>query len=76
MGAQHRFDLGGGDVLAAAADDLLLAANEIEQAALVTPRHVAGMVPAAAIGLGGDLGAIEIADIELGAADQRLAGLA
>ena len=59
-----------------AADDLLLAADEIEQAALVAPHHVAGMVPAAAIGLGRNLGPVEIADIELGAADQRFARLA
>ena len=73
MGAQHRLDLGGGDVLAAAADHVLLAPDEIHQTALVAADHVAGVIPAAAIGFRRYFRPAQITQVEIGAADQRLA---
>ena len=48
MRADDLLDLGGGDVLAAAPDDVLHPPEEVEEAALVAARQVAGVEPAAA----------------------------
>ena len=53
MRLQQRLDLGGRDVLAGAADDVLLAVDEMQHAVGVLPHGVAGVEPAAAPGLRG-----------------------
>src|SRR5262245_5437361 len=54
VGQQDRLDLGGGDVLAGAADDVLLAVDEVQHAVWAARDDVAGVEPAAAPGrLGG-----------------------
>ena len=46
MGFEHLLDLGGADVLAAADDDVLEAADDLERAVGVERREVAGAEPA------------------------------
>src|SRR4029079_17125598 len=59
--ADHVLDLGRRDVLAAAADDVLLAADEVVEAALVAAGEVAGAEPALDQHLGRRLGLVEVA---------------
>ena len=74
----RRFDLGGVDVLAAGLDEFLLGlAGDVEQVAfLVEPADVAGVVPAAAEGVGGDVGLPVVSEEDERSADDDLAVLA
>ena len=78
---QHALDLDRGDVFAGAADDVLLAVDEMKRAIRAAPHHVAGMKPAAVPGLRGGLGILEIlaeeavAGCRAGMAHQKFAGL-
>jgi hypothetical protein len=61
MALQHLLDLAGIDVLAAAHEHVVGAADEEEEAVLVAAEHVAGAVEAVRRhGLGGDLGQLVI----------------
>src|SRR5204862_3298074 len=61
VGLQARLDLGGGDVLAGAADDLLLTTDEVEHAVVGLAHDVPGVEPAAPPRLLRRLGVLEIA---------------
>src|SRR5438552_3041289 len=61
MGLQTRLHLRGRDVLAGAADDVLLAVDEIEHAARIPADDVAGVEPAAPPRLFGCLRALQVA---------------
>src|SRR6266446_4081533 len=58
---QHGFDLGGGDVLARAADDVLLTVHEDQHVVGHPARDVAGVKPAATPRLVGRLRVLEVA---------------
>ena len=82
VGEQERLDLGGGNVLARAADDVLAPVHEAQHAAGIARDDVAGVKPAAAPrGLGG-LGVVQVTAEEVLArrgrrmAHPHLAGLA
>ena len=57
---QHALDLDRGDVLAAAADDVLLAVDEVQLAVGVAPHDVAGVEPAALPGCRRGLGVLQV----------------
>src|SRR5579872_2798748 len=82
MREEGRLDLGGGDVLAGAADDILLAIDEEDHPAFILARDIPGVEPAAAPGLRGRRPVLEITGKEPGAgqgseaAHQKLARLA
>src|SRR5256886_8798530 len=61
VGLEGRLHLGGGDVLARAPDDVLLAVDEIEHAVFGLPHDVARVEPAAAPRLLGRLRVLEVA---------------
>src|SRR5207245_2642692 len=61
VGLEGRLHLGGGDVLARAPDDVLLAVDEIEHAVFGPPHDVARVEPAAAPRLLGRLRVLEVA---------------
>lgn len=79
VGEQQGLDLGGGDVFARAADDVLAAVHEMEHAIGAPAHDVAGVEPAAAPGLGRGLRVVEVAAEEVppgrgfGVADHQLA---
>ena len=71
---QNALDLDGADVLAGAADDVLLAVDEMERTVSAAPHHVAGVEPAAGPGFRRRLRVLEIGAEE---AEARLrAGMA
>ena len=75
MGLEHGLDLGGGDVLAAADDHVLDAADDREPAVGVDGGEVAGAEPAAR-DRGPRLRGVGVAGEQLGPAQPELAGLA
>ena len=70
------FDLARVDVLPAADDHVLVAADQDEVAVLVEASHVAGVQPAVDEGLRSLVGPVEVAAHHVGALDHHLAGLA
>ena len=76
VGLDGVLDLLGGDVLAAAADDVLLAVDEIEKAVVVEASHVAGVEPAVLEGLAGLVFEAPVAGGDGGVAEDDLAGFA
>ena len=79
---QHAFDFHGRDVLAAAADHVLLAVDEAQRAVGLAAHDVAGVEPAAFPGLVRRRGVLQVAGEETvarivaGVAHQQLAGFA
>src|SRR5512141_511299 len=72
MGVEHFLDLPAVDVLTAADDHVLHAVDDVEEALLVAPGHVAGVEPTALEGLAGALLVAEVALQHLLALDDDL----
>src|SRR6266568_694289 len=78
---QHALDLDRRDVFAGAADDILLAVDEMKRAVRAAPDHVPGMKPAAIPGFVGGFGVLEVFAEEpvawrsAGVANQQFTGL-
>ena len=74
VGLDGVLDLLGGDVLAAAADDILLAVDEIEKAVVVEASHIAGVEPAVLESLAGLVFEAPVAGGDSGIAEEDFAG--
>ena len=71
---QRALDLGGGDVLAAADDDVLHPIGDGQEALLVEHADVAGVVPPLVVERGGGERRVGVAEAEIGTAREDLAG--
>src|SRR5204862_7016091 len=67
MAGERRRDVGSGDVLAGAAEEVLAAIDEMQRAVRPPAHHVAGVEPAVAPGCGRRLGVLEVAGEEAAA---------